>query len=238
MNLNSSIDTSYSAVERAEYDVFESKQTKNRKKKFILALITNVLEIDVVLFYYAAIEWWYGARESSLQRIDKEAASDIIDCVGKGFSKERPTVHTDHGSKLNFCSNEGTFLRRKVSFLADSLWILFFCNFRRIQCSREGQIKINNNVDQNYIYRNNIYFNTEIRDDKENLRAINSDSEKEVLRINIEEEEEEDEDEEGDTGDEVVEENDIQSRNDYENGSFNHGLKIELRIIEFELRQV
>ncbi|KAL2746104.1 hypothetical protein V1477_005761 [Vespula maculifrons] len=126
--LRSSIDTSYSAVERAEYDVFESKQTKNRKKKFILALITNVLEIDVVLFYYAAIEWWYGARESSLQRIDKEAASV------RGYNRLR--------------------------------WE---------------------------------------RDDKENLRAINSDSEKEVLRINIEEEEEEDEDEEGNTGDEVVE---------------------------------
>ncbi|KAL2746083.1 hypothetical protein V1477_005740 [Vespula maculifrons] len=122
----------------------------------------NVLEIDVVLFYYAAIEWWYGARESSLQRIDKEAASV------RGYNRLR--------------------------------WE---------------------------------------RDDKENLRAINSDSEKEVLRINIEEEEEEnEEEEEGDTRDEVVEENDIQSRNDYENGSFNHGLKIELRIIEFELRQV
>lgn len=33
-------------------------------------------------------------------------------------------------------------------------------------------------------------------------------------------------------------ENDIESRHDYENGSFNHGLKIEFRIIEFELRQV
>lgn len=55
--------------------MFEIKQTKNRKKKFILALITNVLEIDIVLLYYAAFEWWYGTRESSLQRIDREAAS-------------------------------------------------------------------------------------------------------------------------------------------------------------------
>ncbi|KAF7379326.1 hypothetical protein HZH66_014697 [Vespula vulgaris] len=44
-----------------------------------------------------------------------------------------------------------------------------------------------------------------IRNDKENLGAINSDSEKEVLRINIEEEEEAEDEEEGDTGDEVVE---------------------------------
>ncbi|KAL2750340.1 hypothetical protein V1477_001428 [Vespula maculifrons] len=182
-----SIDTSYSAVERTEYDVFESKQTKNRKKKFILALITNVLEIDVVLFYYAAIEWWYGARESSLQRIDKEAASV------RGYNRlrwERFFGGTSNGSYGSW---------------KDSM--------------QSGRANKN-------------------QDDKENLRAINSDSEKEVLRINIEEEEEEDEDEEGDTGDEVVEENDIQSRNDYENGSFNHGLKIELRIIEFELRQV
>ncbi|KAL2750367.1 hypothetical protein V1477_001352 [Vespula maculifrons] len=191
MNLNSSIDTSYSAVERAEHDVFEIKQTKNRKKKFILPFITNVLEIDVVLFYYAAIEWWYGARKSSLQRIDKEAASV------RGYNRLRWERFFEGMSNGSY-----------------GLWL------------------------ENYIYRNNIYFNAEIRDDKENLRAINSDSEKEVLRINIEEEEEEDEEEEeGDTGDEV-EENDIQSRNDYENGSFNHGLKIELRIIEFELRQV
>ncbi|KAF7380381.1 hypothetical protein HZH68_016246 [Vespula germanica] len=119
-----------------------------------------------VLFYYGAFEWWYGARESSLQRINREAASveDIIECVGKGFLKERSTVHTDHGSKLNFCSNEGTFLRRKLN----------------------GSTRpIGNN-----------------KNNKEKT------------------------------------ENDIESRNDYENGSFNRGLKIELRIIEFELRQV
>ncbi|KAL2750277.1 hypothetical protein V1477_001481 [Vespula maculifrons] len=110
------------------HSVFEIKQTKNRKKKFILALITNLLEIDIVLFYYAAFEWWYGARESSLERINREAASV------RGYNRLR--------------------------------WE---------------------------------------RNDKENLGAINSDSEKEVLRIDIEEEEEEDEGEEGDTGDEVVE---------------------------------
>nr|KAF7390442.1 hypothetical protein H0235_017604 [Vespula pensylvanica] len=121
-----------SGIGRLQHDVtievFELNKQRNRKKKFIFALITNLLEFDIVLFYYAAFKWWYGARESSLQRINKEAFSV------RGHNR--------------LC------------------WE---------------------------------------RNDKENLRAINSDSEKEVLRINIEEEEEDEDEDEGITGDEVVE---------------------------------
>nr|XP_050863703.1 uncharacterized protein LOC127069975 [Vespula vulgaris] len=87
---------------------------------------------------------------------------------------------------------------------------------RRIQRSREGKVRIYNNVDsafeyrtnvnldsnwlENYMYRNNVYFDAVrvIGNDKENLRAIHKDTKKEVLRINVEENGEEN----GDTGDE------------------------------------
>ncbi|KAF7379331.1 hypothetical protein HZH66_014702 [Vespula vulgaris] len=86
----------------------------------------------------------------------------------------------------------------------------------RIQRSREGKVRIYNNVDsafeyrtnvnldsnwlENYMYRNNVYFDAVrvIGNDKENLRAIHKDTKKEVLRINVEENGEEN----GDTGDE------------------------------------
>nr|KAF7390446.1 hypothetical protein H0235_017608 [Vespula pensylvanica] len=69
-------------------------------------------------------------------------------------------------------------------------------SWKRIQRSREGKIRMYNNVDsvfecrtnvnldsnwlENYIYRNNVYFNAirEIRNDKENLRAIHMDTKK------------------------------------------------------------
>ncbi|KAL2750385.1 myb-like protein X [Vespula maculifrons] len=85
---------------------------------------------------------------------------------------------------------------------------------QRIQRSREGKVRIYNNVDsafeyrtnvnldsnwlENYMYRNNVYFDAVrvIGKDKENLRAIHKDTKKEVLRINVEENGEEN----GDTG--------------------------------------
>ncbi|KAL2746086.1 myb-like protein X [Vespula maculifrons] len=85
---------------------------------------------------------------------------------------------------------------------------------KRIQRSREGKVRIYNNVDsafeyrtnvnldsnwlENYMYRNNVYFDAVrvIGKDKENLRAIHKDTKKEVLRINVEENGEEN----GDTG--------------------------------------
>ncbi|KAL2750375.1 myb-like protein X [Vespula maculifrons] len=89
-----------------------------------------------------------------------------------------------------------------------------------MQRSREGKIRIYNNVDrvfvyrinvnldsnwlENYMYRNNVYFNA-VRvfgNDKENLTEILKDTKKEVLRINFEENgDTEDEEGEGDDKD-------------------------------------
>ncbi|KAL2746072.1 myb-like protein X [Vespula maculifrons] len=98
----------------------------------------------------------------------------------------------------------------------DSSLIPSCSTLRNIQRSREGKVRISNNVDsafeyrtnvnldsnwlENYMYRNNVYFNAirVIRNDKENLRAIHKDTKKEVLRINFEENGEQN----GDTGDE------------------------------------
>nr|KAF7390443.1 hypothetical protein H0235_017605 [Vespula pensylvanica] len=137
----------------------------------------------------------------------------------EGSSKIRPTVRADRGSKWNVFSNWEIFLRRKEDFIPESSLTPSCSSFRRIQRRREGKIRIYNNVDsvfeyrtdinldsnwlENYIYRNNVCFNVirEIRNDKENLRAIHKDSKKEVLLINVEEKGEEN----GDIGDEVVE---------------------------------
>ncbi|KAL2750256.1 hypothetical protein V1477_001499 [Vespula maculifrons] len=114
---------------------------------------------------------------------------------------------------------------------------------------------------ENYIHRNNIYFNAmgEIGNVKENPGAIYKDSKKEDLLIDVEEEKKEkadkgDEDVQGECKDylstlahdlmedrfyldiEEKTENDIENRNDYENGRFNHALKNELIKIEIKLR--
>ncbi|KAL2750336.1 myb-like protein X [Vespula maculifrons] len=130
----------------------------------------------------------------------------------EGWSKRRPTVHTDRGSKWNVFSNGEIFLRRKEDFIPESSFISSCSIFRRMQRSREGKIRIYNNVDrvfeyrtnvnldsnwlENYMYRNNVYFNAVrvIGNDKENLRTIHKDTKKELLLINFEEY--------GDTGDE------------------------------------
>ncbi|KAL2746067.1 myb-like protein X [Vespula maculifrons] len=123
----------------------------------------------------------------------------------EGSSKRRTTVHTDRGSKWNVFSNGEIFLRREEYFIPESSLIPSSSTLSRLQLSREGKIRIYNNVDsvfeyranvnldsnwlENYIYGNNVYFNAirEIRNDKENLRAIHKDSKKEVLLINVEE---------------------------------------------------
>ncbi|KAL2750400.1 myb-like protein X [Vespula maculifrons] len=130
----------------------------------------NFLEIEIVLFHYATLEWWYEAREYTLSKDQK-----------------------------------------KEDFFAESFLITSCSTLRRIQSSRKGKMEINPNVNsvlgyrtnvESYIYRNNIYFNamSEIRAGKENIKAINNYSKKD-LRIHVKDEEEE----KGDTGDEEVE---------------------------------
>ncbi|KAL2746056.1 myb-like protein X [Vespula maculifrons] len=153
----------------------------------------------------------------------------------QGSSKRRPTVHTDRGSKWNVFSNGEIFLRRKEDFISESSLIRSCSTLRRIQRSREGKIRIYNNVDsvfeyrtnvnldsnwlENYMYRNNVYFNAirVIGNDKENLRAIHKDTKKEVLRINFEENGEENDDtgdEEGEGEDKDESQFDIESSED------------------------
>ncbi|KAL2746064.1 myb-like protein X [Vespula maculifrons] len=118
--------------------------------------------------------------------------------------------------------------RRRLHFkrrFPESSLIPSCSTLRNIQRSREGKVRIYNNVDsafeyrtnvnldsnwlENYMYRNNVYFNAirVIRNDKENLRAIHKDIKKEVLRSNFEENGEQN----GDTGDEegLLELNDL-----------------------------
>ncbi|KAL2750328.1 myb-like protein X [Vespula maculifrons] len=166
---------------------------KNRKTKLIIVTTKNFLEIEIVLFHYATLEWWYEAREytsfkgSKGKRLRSEG---IIDRVRKGPSKGHPM---------------------KEDFFAESFLITSCFTIRRIQSSRKGKMEINPNVNsvlgyrtnlESYIYRNNIYFNamSEIRAGKENIKAINNYSKKD-LRIHVKDEEEE----KGDTGDEEVE---------------------------------
>ncbi|KAL2750322.1 myb-like protein X [Vespula maculifrons] len=162
-------------------------------------MTTNLPDSHVVLFYKARTV--VGGYEISPFKGSKE-----------GWTKRRPTVQTDRGSKWNVFSNGEIFLRRKEDFIPESSFISSCSIFRSMQRSREGKIRIYNNVDrvfeyrtnvnldsnwlENYMYRNNVYFNAVwvIGNDKENLRTIHKDTKKEVLRINFEEN--------GDTGDE------------------------------------
>ncbi|KAL2746111.1 myb-like protein X [Vespula maculifrons] len=45
---------------------------KNRKTKLIMVTTKNFLEIEIVLFHYATLEWWYEAREYTPFKGSKE----------------------------------------------------------------------------------------------------------------------------------------------------------------------
>ncbi|KAL2750311.1 LOW QUALITY PROTEIN: myb-like protein X [Vespula maculifrons] len=172
---------------------------KNRKTKLIMVTTKNFLEIEIVLFHYATLEWWYEAREYTPFKGSKAASV-------RGYNRlspERSFEGTSNGS----C---GSWVK-KQDFFAESFLITSCSTLRRIQSSRKGKMEINPNVNsvlgyrtnvESYIYRNNIYFNamSEIRADKENIKTINNYSKKD-LRIHVKDEEEE----KGDTGDEEVE---------------------------------
>ncbi|KAL2746076.1 LOW QUALITY PROTEIN: myb-like protein X [Vespula maculifrons] len=172
---------------------------KNRKTKLIMVTTKNFLEIEIVLFHYATLEWWYEAREYTPFKGSKAASV-------RGYNRLSPE-RSFEGISNGSC---GSWVK-KEDFFAESFLITSCSTLRRIQSSRKGKMEINSNVNsvlgyrtnvESYIYRNNIYFNamSEIRAGKENIKAINNYSKKD-LRIHVKDEEEE----KGDTGDEEVE---------------------------------
>lgn len=132
---------------------------KNRKTKLIMVTTKNFLEIEIVLFHYATLKWWYEAREytsfkgSKGKRLRSEG---IIDWVRRGPSKGHPMVRADRGSKWNFYFNEGIFLCKKEDFFAESFLITSCSTLRRIQSSRKGKMEINPNVNSVLGYRTNV----------------------------------------------------------------------------------
>ncbi|KAL2719900.1 myb-like protein X [Vespula maculifrons] len=94
-----------------------------------MAITTDLLETDIVLFYSLPSNGGTRLENISLQRV--------------------------HASKLNFCSNEGIFLRRK-DFIAESFSRPSFSPLQKIQRSREKKIRINNFVDRVLGYRTNV----------------------------------------------------------------------------------
>ncbi|KAL2746089.1 myb-like protein X [Vespula maculifrons] len=168
---------------------------KNRKTKLIMVTTKNFLEIEIVLFHYATLEWEYTPFKGL-----------------KGYNRLSPE-RSFEGISNGSCGSwvKGILLCKKEDFFAESFLITSCSILRRIQSSRKGKMEINPNVNsvlgyrtnlESYIYRNNIYFNamSEIRNGKENIKAINNYSKKD-LRIHVKDEEEE----KGDTGDEEVE---------------------------------
>ncbi|KAL2719977.1 myb-like protein X [Vespula maculifrons] len=102
-----------------------------------MAITTDLFETDIVLFYSATFEWWYEAREYIPSK--GPCVSWFADCR----------------SKLNFCSNEGIFLRRK-DFIGESFSRPSFSPLQKIQRSREKKIRINNFFDRVLGYRTNV----------------------------------------------------------------------------------
>ncbi|KAL2719889.1 hypothetical protein V1477_021036 [Vespula maculifrons] len=131
-------------------------------------------------------------KQKIVSRNNSQAAlyEDENEIVTKGLSECRPTVHANRGHGGIFA------IMREYFFVENNISALMVptSTIKRIQRSQIGRMKMNNNIDNVLGHR------THIGNDKENIRAINNDSEKEDLCVNVAVEEEE----KGDTGDEAV----------------------------------
>ncbi|XP_047350884.1 uncharacterized protein LOC124949602 [Vespa velutina] len=198
------------------------KKNKNKKKrKFIMAMTTNIDETNMAQFHKGLSEWWSEETEYAFQRIERWTAlvRGYNRFKSERLSKGRQTMLDERVSNWNITSNK--------LIIEDSSLSPCFHNFKRNRrrSHHEEKMKINqNNVNSvlgyrsndnldsaclaNYRYDHSIYFKTigEIRNDKKTLKEINDDSKKENLLIDaevvVEEEEEGEEEEEEEIEDE------------------------------------
>ncbi|KAL2719913.1 myb-like protein X [Vespula maculifrons] len=100
-----------------------------------MAITTDLLETDIVLFYSATSEWWYEARE-------------YIPSKGPSVSRFGRLYNPLRSARLV----KGT----SDDFVAKSLSSPSFSPLQRIQRSLERKIRINNFVDRVLGYRTNV----------------------------------------------------------------------------------